>query len=151
MRFNYHLLVPAAALIAFPAFGWSQASTTSPQSPPPPPASAPVPPGATSWDYKTYDKDPFFNPDDLLEAESGLPITDMGPASHVQVNWDDLYCEDGTVKGPEGSSGGSEAEVYVVFTFHFPNGGKSKHVTDVQKIDCDDLSNNKSEQEATAK
>ena len=127
------------AILALGIFGWAQVATAPPNPTGPPPATVPVPAGATSWDYKTYDKDPWFNPDDLLEAESGLPLENPEPGGHVQVTWDDLTCEDGTVRGPEGDSGEGTADVYVIVTFHFPSGASSVTQTKVQKISCEDV------------
>jgi hypothetical protein len=101
------------------------------------PVTVPVPSGATSWSYETYDHDGWWNEDDLLEAEGPIPLPDgHKPGGKVEVDFKDLKCVDGVLVGPKGSTGEGTAEVYVVITFHFPGGATTTVETSSQKISC---------------
>ncbi|MEM7307856.1 MAG: hypothetical protein AAF682_14350 [Planctomycetota bacterium] len=99
----------------------------------------PIPLGTTSYTYKAYDYDPtIFDPDELLEEGTEKLKKPPQAGSSVTINFDDLYCEDGVVKGPAGSSGEGTAEVYVVLEFHQKH-GSSTVTSKTMTIECEDL------------
>ena len=123
------------AHLAFPPLAHAQGGGSLPT------VTVPVPLGTTSYTYKVYDYDPtIFDPDELLEE--GVEKFKKPPQAggSVTINFEDLYCEDGVVKGPSGSSGEATAEVYVVLEFHQKH-GSSTVTSQTMTIECDDLPN----------
>jgi len=132
-----HLHKSGALLVAFLACsslahaqGGSSPTSTGP---------IPVPMGSTGFKFEIYDYDPtFLDPDELLESGEGTFPQPVPPGGNLDIDFKDLYCEDGVIKGPAGSSGEAEAEIYVVVKFIQPNGSVTV-TTKTQTVKCSDL------------
>lgn len=117
------------AALAFPSFASAQNG--------PPTWEFVIPDGATSYTYEIVDSDPFF--DDTLHKGEGAIPDEAKPGGKFKFDTKDLRCKDGEVSGEAGSSGESEAEVFVRVTWKFPGGVTTTTTSDTKTVRCKDL------------